>query len=252
MQWNPDCYHQFQKERFAPFEDLLRLVAVRPGLDAIDLGCGTGELTKRLADALPESNVLGIDNSQEMLQKAEAVAGPNLRFELKSIEAVSGQWDLVWSHAALQWVDDHSALIPRLFALLKSGGQIAVQLPSNHNHISHATLREIAMEPQFRDSFGGWMRKSPVLQIDQYGELLYRSGGSEITVFEKAYAHVLESSEAVLNWLRGTALLPYLERLPESLRPDFLAECSRRFKVIWPETPVFYPFRRILFSARKP
>jgi len=252
MQWNPDCYHQFQKERFAPFEDLLRLVTIRPHLHAIDLGCGTGELTKRLSDALPESNLLGIDNSQEMLRKAELVAGANLHFELREIEEVSDQWDLIWSHAALQWVDDHASLIPRLFALLKSGGQIVVQMPSNHNHVSHATLREIATEPKFRNSFQGWKRESPVLEIDQYAELLYKSGGTDITVFEKAYAHVLESSEAVLNWLRGTALLPYLERLPESLRPDFLTECSRRFKLIWPESPVFYPFRRILFSARKP
>lgn len=251
MQWNPECYNQFQKERFAPFEDLLRLVVVRPGLQVIDLGCGTGELTKQLAEALPNSNVLGIDNSQEMLRKSESVSGPNLRFELKSIEEASGEWDLIWSHAALQWVDDHTMLIPRLFSLLKPGGQLVIQIPSNHHHISHITMRRIATEPKFYDALGGWMRKSPVLEIEKYAEMLYKSGGTEIIVFEKVYPHVLESSDAVLNWLRGTALLPYLERLPESFRPEFLAECSRRFKLIRPEMPVFYPFRRILFSARK-
>src|SRR5947207_11647180 len=117
MPWDPDRYHQFQRERFAPFEDLMALVHRRPGLRAIDLGCGTGELTRRLADALPESDVLGIDNSPEMLARAAELARPGLRFEPIPIEAVTGVWDLVFSHAAVQWVDDHEAFIPRLLAL---------------------------------------------------------------------------------------------------------------------------------------
>lgn len=70
MPWNPDRYHQFQKERSAPFEDALALVTVRAGLRVVDLGCGTGELTRRLADALPDCDALGLDSSAEMLAKA--------------------------------------------------------------------------------------------------------------------------------------------------------------------------------------
>ena len=80
MAWSPDKYEQFKKERYAPFEDLLKLVRVRPGMQVVDLGCGTGELTRRLADALPESCVVGIDSSAEMLAKAEAFARPGLEF----------------------------------------------------------------------------------------------------------------------------------------------------------------------------
>src|SRR5579859_7482872 len=142
MPWNPDQYLKFQNERFAPFDDLLKLIERRENLSVIDLGCGTGELTRRLADALPGSDVVGIDSSAEMLARAEAQARPGLHFERRAIEDVDGQYDLVFSHAAIQWVDNHERLIPRLFALLRPGGQIAVQMPSNYGHYSHLALSE--------------------------------------------------------------------------------------------------------------
>src|SRR5690349_4745066 len=85
MPWNPDTYRQFEKERSAPFEDLLGLIERRNGLDVIDLGCGTGDLTLRLAEELPNSNVLGIDNSVQMLAKAQPLMGANLRFEMAQL-----------------------------------------------------------------------------------------------------------------------------------------------------------------------
>src|SRR5436190_24280330 len=80
MPWNPNLYHKFQAERSAPFYDLLALVDVRPNLKVIDLGCGTGELTRQLADKLPNSDVTGLDSSQEMLEKAASLSTTSLRF----------------------------------------------------------------------------------------------------------------------------------------------------------------------------
>src|SRR5215211_186599 len=108
MPWNPDLYRQFQKERFQPFDDLFRLVKRREGMRVLDLGCGTGELTRRLADELTGSEVTGIDSSPEMLARAESYARTGLRFKRASIESIEGEWDLVFSHAAIQWIEDHS------------------------------------------------------------------------------------------------------------------------------------------------
>jgi trans-aconitate 2-methyltransferase len=250
MPWNPTTYEKFKTQRAAPFEDLLALIERRPGMRVIDLGCGTGELTRQLADALPDSDVIGIDSSQEMLARTREFARPGLRFEIGNLEEVSECYDLVFSHAAIQWVDDHETLIPRLLAMVTPGGQLAVQLPSNHGHYTHLLIREIAGEEPFRTALGGWSRPSPVLTVDQYAELLYKHGGRNLKVFEKVYPHVLDNADALADWTSGTALVPYFERLPQELHEPFMERYRGRLRTRWPEGPVFYGFRRTLFAAQ--
>jgi len=252
MSWNPDLYLKFQKERFAPFQDLMDLIIVRKGLRALDLGCGTGELTQMVSEMLPQSEVLGIDSSEEMLEKATLKKRPGLNFELCPIEKASGEWDLIFSNAAIQWVGNHDQLIPGLVSLLKPGGQIAVQLPANHTHRTQTIIAELAREEPYSSALGGWQRDWSVLSIKEYAGLLYESGAQDINVFEKIYPHVLEDVEAVIDWLSGTALLPYFERLPQELREDFLNSYRERLRDLYPQAPVFYPYQRIFFSARRP
>lgn len=249
MPWNPETYHKFQSERSAPFADLLSLVKVREGLRVIDLGCGTGELTRQLADSLPGSDVLGIDNSLEMLSRAEKQARPGLTFALGSIEGVSGEWDLIFSHAAIHWVEDHHSLVPRLLSMVRPGGQLAVQMPSNHGHATHTLIREIASEEPFRQALGGWTRTSAVLTIDRYADILYAHGGKDITVFEKVYPHILDGPDALADWTSGTALVPYFERLTQEMRDAFMQRYRERLRALYPPGPVFYGFRRTLFAC---
>lgn len=252
MSWDPRVYHKFKKERSAPFEDLSALIAVKSELDVIDLGCGTGELTEKLAGMLPGSRVLGIDSSPDMLAKAAPKAGPGLRFEDGSIENIESSWDLVFSNAAIQWVSGHRELIPRLVSCVRPGGQLAVQLPSNHSHITQLLIGETAGEEPFRGALGGWVRQSSVLSITEYAELLHACGCVNITVFEKVFPHVLEDVRAVADWLSGTMLLPYFERLPDGLREGFLDAYIKKLEKIYPPGPVFYPFKRIFLSAFRP
>jgi trans-aconitate 2-methyltransferase len=252
MKWNPDQYHRFQSERFAPFEDLLDLVNVREGLRVADLGCGTGELTARLAEALPKSEVVGFDSSPAMLEKAAELEGPGLRFEQCSIEEFEGEWDLIFSHAAIHWVEDHNALVPRLFGQVAAGGQLAVQVPSNHKHTAYTLIHAVVSEDPFYEALDGWMRHAPVLEIDAYSSLLFAAGGENITAYEKVYAHVLERADDLAEWTKGTALLPYLERLPGELHQPFYDRYVKLLRDLWPAGPIFYPFRRTLFSASRP
>ncbi len=252
MPWNPERYHQFQRERSAPFEDALALVNRRENLSVIDLGCGTGELTRRLADALPGSEVLGIDSSPEMLERARPLARPSLRFEAGTLEGVQGAWDVVFSHAVIQWIEDHPALIPRLLSLVKPGGQVVVQMPSNHHHPTHQLILETAGEEPFVSALNGWSRRSPVLPLEQYADLLYAAGATNLTVFEKVYPHVLPDADALADWTSGTTLVPYFERLPEDMRDPFIQRYRERLRALYPGSPVFYGFRRILFAASRP
>jgi len=261
MPWDPKQYHKFQAERSAPFFDLSALVVIRPNLKVVDLGCGTGELTRQLADTLPNSDVTGIDSSSQMLDAAQAVSFSNpdpstplrasLHFEQGDQSQLTGEWDLIFSNAALHWSENHAELIPNLYWRLAPGGQIAVQVPSNHNHISHQIYRETASEEPFKSILKGFQRYTPVLSIDEYAHLFFECGAEDIVVFEKIYAHVLEDSDAVVEWISGTALVPYFERLGEH-KEEFVNVIRAKMHAAMPEKPVFYPFRRTLFSARKP
>ena len=251
MPWNPEQYNKFQQERSAPFDDLVGLLNIREGLRVIDLGCGTGELTARLADMLPNSEVTGIDTSAEMLAQAEHYVRPGLHFERGDIATISGVWDVVFSHAAIQWVEDHARLIPRLFSLVKPGGQLLIQQPSNHHHPSHMIVRQLAGEEPFKTALGGWVRDLPVLTIDAYANLLFAQGALELIVFEKIYPHVLANADAIVEWTSGTLLVPYFERLG-SLREAFVNAYRARLRERFPTSPVFYGFRRILISATRP
>jgi trans-aconitate 2-methyltransferase len=252
MPWDPEQYRKFKQERFLPFEDLFALIKVREGLDVVDLGCGTGELTALLARLLPHSRVLGIDSSAEMLAKAREIERPGLEFRSGEIETVGGEWDLLFSHAAIHWVVDHHALISRLLAMLRPGGQLAVQTPANHRHPAHTAIVDTAREEPFRTALNGWVRESPVLEIDAYAELLHRHGGREITVMEKVYPHHMPDADAVAEWTSGTTIVPYFERLPAELHEPFMESYRAKLRRLWPEGPVFYTFRRIHFVATRP
>jgi trans-aconitate 2-methyltransferase len=251
MPWDPNQYHKFQSQRAAPFYDLLALVDVRPNLKVVDLGCGTGELTRQLADALPNSDVTGIDSSPQMLEKASSFASPNLHFEQSDQAQLTGEWDLIFSNAALHWSENHAELIPNLYRKLNPGGQVAVQVPSNFSHISHQLILETANEEPFKSTLNGFIRYAPVLAIDQYAQLLFDCGAEDIVVFEKIYAHVLEDSDAVVEWISGTACVPYFERLGDQ-KDNFVQVIKTKMKTALSGSPVFYPFRRTLFSARRP
>jgi trans-aconitate 2-methyltransferase len=186
-----------------------------------------------------------------MLEKALALQRPGLTFAAGDIAALTGRWNLVFSHAAIHWLDNHAALIPRLLTHVAPGGQLAVQVPSNHRHPSHTLIIDTAVEEPFATALAGWVRQSPVLEIDRYAKLLHLSGGTEITVFERVYPHLLADADALVEWTSGTTLVPYLERLPQELHAGFLDSYRKKLLNIWPRGPVYYTFRRIFMTATR-
>ncbi|HSE42066.1 MAG TPA: methyltransferase domain-containing protein [Acidobacteriota bacterium] len=249
MPWDPELFLRFKNERFAPFVDLINLIPSRSGLKVIDLGCGTGELTSKLQDHLPNSTVIGIDSSPQMLEQAEKFKRKGLNFELKKIEDVDEKFDLIFSHAAIHWVENHPSFLHKLFSMLNADGQLAVQVPSNHSHPVFSIIHEVASEEPFVSALNGWTQPENVLSIAEYADILYKEGGKDITVFEKVYPHVLEDSDALVQWTSATALVPYLDRLTEPLKQAFLNRYRSLVAERFQSKPIFFGFRRTLFSA---
>jgi trans-aconitate 2-methyltransferase len=256
--WDPVRYERFAAERNAPYFDLLALVRPIPGGRAVDLGCGTGALTVELHRRARAAETLGLDSSAAMLERAGALAGGGLRFAQGDIAEfgtgeTGGRWDLIFSNAALQWVPDHPRLLERLSARLGAGGQLAVQVPGNHDHVSHLVAAELAAEEPFRGAMGGYQRVSPVQAPERYAELLERLGFVEQHVRLQIYPHHLAGPEQVIEWSRGTLLTDYQRRMPPELFERFLAAYSRRLLPrLDQRRPYFYPFKRILLWACGP
>lgn len=253
MGWNPGTYNQFKTERAAPFEDLLALLQVKDNLNVIDLGCGTGELTARLATALPHSKVTGIDSSAEMLEKANALQNDHLRFEQRGIEEVldsDQQWDLIFSNAALQWVGNHTSLIPKIISKIKRGGQLLVQVPAQHHNAGNIILNRVAGQSPFNGSLQNWERTSAVLELADYAKLFFENGSKSMTVYEKIYPLILKDAGAVFNFVSGTALIPYLERLDDDTKAKFIEAYKQALRDAFPGSPAFYPFKRIILEAK--
>jgi len=255
--WDPAQYRQFADERRQPFDDLLRLVDPCPGGAVVDLGCGTGELTAELHRHTGAATTVGIDSSPEMLERAAAHADPGsgLRFEAGAIASWEGRdLDVVYSNAALHWVDDHHALVRRLRAALAPGGQVAFQVPANGDHPSHVIAAALAREAPYLDAFGGIPPRGAsdsVLPPEDYATLLDGLGASEQHVRMQIYGHHLPSIDGVVEWVKGSNLTTVRAGLDDALWERYLAEYRRRLgDALGEDGAYFYTYKRILVRAR--
>jgi len=253
--WDPAQYERFRDERAQPFFDLLGLVEPVPGGRAIDLGCGTGKLTRVQHDRVKAVETIGIDSSEEMLRESGQLAGGGLRFERGDIANwdPGRTFDLVFSNAALQWVPDHPELFPRLARLLAPGGQLAVQMPANHDHASHVLAHALAREEPFAAALVGYVREVPVESPEWYASVLHGLGFGQQHVRLQVYGHVLGQTADVVEWTKGTLLTDYQRRLPAHLFERFVDEYRRRVVAeLGDQSPYFYPFKRLLIWGRTP
>jgi trans-aconitate 2-methyltransferase len=256
--WNPLQYDRFRSERAQPFFDLLAMVRRRDKMSVADLGCGTGELTRQMHQQLAAARTVGIDSSAKMLAGTDALAGDGLAFRRQDIadfanEEAPDRFDLIFSNAAIQWLDDHPGLLARLARRLDDdNGQLAIQMPANDDHVTHEAARIVARAAPFKDSIGGWQRAHRVAPPEEYATILFRLGFSRQHVRVQVYPHVLENRDQVIEWVRGTLLTDYQRRVPVELWEPFLAAYrAELFRHVPDERPFFYPFKRVLMWAQK-
>jgi len=189
-----------------------------------------------------------------MLSKAAAAAGGGLRFELGDIASFETPepFDLIFSNAAVQWVPEHARVFERLLRALSPSGQLAVQMPANHDFPSHVVAAEVAGREPFRTALCGYARQSPVLSAEHYAELLHQLGFARQHVRVQVYGHLLESSADVIEWVKGTLLTDYEKRMPPAVFAQFLAVYREALlPQLSPRQPYFYPFKRLLLWAER-
>jgi len=141
-------------------------------------------------------------------------------------------------------------------AALRPGGQLAVQVPANHDAPSHTVAWEVAHLPEFAAAFGpGGPPADPVaenvLAPEAYSHLLHGLGLHAPHVRLQVYPHVLASSRDVVEWVKGTTLTRFQRVLPADLFARFLSAYEARLlATIGQHEPYLFAFKRILMHGR--
>jgi trans-aconitate 2-methyltransferase len=252
MAWDPAQYLKFAGPRLRPALDLLQRVDLESPATICDLGAGAGNVTRLIAARWPEARIIGVDGSTEMLAKA-AAENPGIEWR----QADLGAWrpehpaDLIYSNAALHWLDDHDRLFPALFAALAPGGVLAVQIPRNFGARSHTSITDAACDGPWRAKLEPLLRPSPVAEPAFYYDLLAPLAAS-LDIWETEYLQVLEGENPVKEWTKGTWLSPLLAALEEPERSRFEAAYGERVAAAYPprsDGKTLFPFRRMFLIA---
>ncbi len=253
--WDPGQYLRFADLRLRPALELLARVPLETPGQVVDLGCGPGNVTQHLVARWPGAAVTGVDASGDMLGRARAEGLAGVAWQQGDAAAWTPDMppDLIYSNAALHWLPDHGALIPRLFGLLAPGGVLAVQMPRNFAQPSHTLIDETAREAPWAERLAPVLRSPPVSEPGFYYNLLAPQA-AHLDVWETDYQQVLDGPEAVGEFTKGTWLKPILDALDPADRPDFEARYKAKLADAYPRQAdgrVLFPFRRLFLVATR-
>lgn len=252
-QWNADLYLQFANERTQPVHDLVNRIQLTNPRRIMDLGCGPGNSTAVLRRRWPESQVAGLDHSEEMIAKARESYPSGVWQQGDAATWVPEEpFDLVFSNAMLQWIPQHEMVCPHLLNQVAEKGALAVQVPAHYDSPLHREIVDVSRDPVWTSRMEGARRTltnhSPAFYYDLLAPL-----ASRLDVWETTYYHVLPGPESVLEWFRATGLRPFLDALESSEeKRRFEAILLERYALTYPRRPnhsILFPFRRLFFVA---
>lgn len=249
--WSAAQYLKFAGERTRAARDLLAQVRLKNPRRVVDVGCGPGNSTELLVARWPEAAIEGIDTSPSMIAEAKRRL-PDIAFTLEDVAAwqPSEPVDVIFANAVFQWLPDHPALLVRLMDHLAPGGALAVQMPDNFAEPTHRLMRETAAAMPFADRLADAARE-PLPPPATYYELL-RPRSARVDIWHAIYNHPMADAEAVVEWVRGTGLKPFLGPLTGSERGLFLAEYRARIADAYPPSAagdVLLRFPRLFIIA---
>lgn len=258
--WDPDQYGRFQAQRDRAALDLMLQIPGDLAPTTIwDLGCGAGQHASLLRRRHPQALTHGLDSSDAMLEQARAL-DPHVDWRLGDIAGWSPSQppDLILANASLQWLADPVTEMARLARLLAPGGVLAVQIPMAYETRHYAILREVSGTGPWAEVLAQARHVGPTPSPQACYDAV-ADAGATADVWTTTYLHALEGADAVLEWMKGTALRPHIEALSApaadpTWRDAFLGALGERLSAAFPRRPdgmTLLPFPRLFLVARR-
>lgn len=250
--WNSEQYSKFLNERTQPSTDLINRISIVPD-SILDIGCGPGNSTAKLLNKFKSAKILGIDNSENMLNKARQNY-PELEFRKLSVPDELdevGNADLIFSNACLHWIPDHKILLPKLMKKVNDNGCLAVQMPL----VQFAEFYKILGRMVSRSKWAKLQRIKNFHNLlpEETYDILTEVSGS-VTMWDTTYYHIVPDFGSVIDWYRGSGLRPYLEALDNNEQQEFLNELLDNIKesyTVRSDGKILLKMPRLFFIANK-
>jgi trans-aconitate 2-methyltransferase len=233
--WNAADYAANSAVQQAWARELIARLNLRGDENILDIGCGDGKVTAEIAHAVPRGSATGVDASLDMIAFAKKVFSPpeisNLKFQIMDARKLkfARQFDFIFSNAALHWVDDHEKILRGAASVLKPGGRLVVSCGGKGN----AQDVFVALRPEMRlKRWCDFFRKMPTPYFfyapGDYEKWLPKFGFKIQKLRLAPKDATYEGVEGFATWLR-TTWIPYVQRVPENLRAEFIEAVTQRY-----------------------
>ncbi|KAA3601526.1 MAG: methyltransferase domain-containing protein [Calditrichaeota bacterium] len=252
--WDANQYLKFENKRLRPALELLDRIPLKSPKKILDLGCGTGNVTKIISERWQSSKVIGLDSSQQMLEKAQKFSS-EITWQLQDINSWNPDetFDLIYSNATLHWVKNHTEIFSRLLSKINKNGFLAIQMPLNQKAPSHALMSKVLTElnfcsEEFRENLWAKAVEEPSFYYD-----LLAPKVKMIDIWTTTYYQIMEGENPIYEWVKSTGLRPVLKNLTEMEKEIFIPEYQKRLRIAYPkqkDRKTIFPFTRLFIVAQ--
>lgn len=252
--WDANQYLKFEDKRLRPALELLDRIRLESPKKILDLGCGTGNVTKIISEKWENSEVIGLDSSEQMLDKAKKLS-QKINWQLQDINFWNPNetFDLIYSNATLHWVKNHTKIFQHLVSKINRNGILAVQMPLNQKAPSHALMNKVLTDLDFCSSeFRESLWSNAVEEPSFYYDLLAPKV-KMIDIWTTTYYQIMEGENPIYDWVKSTGLRPVLKNLSEDEKEIFIPEFQKNLKIAYPKQSdgkTIFPFTRLFIVAQ--